>query len=297
MTVGQAQQLLADYDKRNNAAIKAANPPTFDTSVWKKADTGPVLESDEYWTRHEQLGPKGEQEAGPPLRTTALEVLGPVRHRDGAVAFVRVEARGREETGSSTSAADEDDSWMVMVRKSSKAPWLLWNEIPALAGTMPDPLPASTDPTPTPQQVDRSQSLVQALIDGLRQEPSSPFHDHDIVRRQLNRALGGSAKGASRTVACEPYAAPGSEETGNALILGQAEKAVVNAVSISCRIDATAPDGQYFDLARATREIDGITEKYPTQAVVNYAISGLIVQPKGGEPKLVGMRMDEVGPD
>lgn len=50
LTEAELPAMLADYDQRNNAAIKAARGPRFDAGQWHLADVGPVLETDLFST-------------------------------------------------------------------------------------------------------------------------------------------------------------------------------------------------------------------------------------------------------
>jgi hypothetical protein len=55
LTEAEVPAMLADYDKRNNAAIKAAQGPRFDTSKWQDADAGPLLDADVFSTFYDSV--------------------------------------------------------------------------------------------------------------------------------------------------------------------------------------------------------------------------------------------------
>lgn len=129
----EVETVLADYDRRNNAAIALANAPRYSSRGWSAADTGPLLLEDRYRTRWAQVF-KDKQR------------VEPVRHRPGtayAPSFARypmfalVGSTARS-TGKGRGEESDTIELRVVERSRASAPWLASASVTVLADRLPD---------------------------------------------------------------------------------------------------------------------------------------------------------------
>ncbi len=291
--------IMTDYDKRNNVAIKAAAAPTFSDTPWTKADMGPTLEADTFTTRKNRADPPKDAKPAQTMKQRVMAVIGPIRHLKGKVALIRVEVdRAGKPPATSSSVEPSHEAWQVMYQASPKAAWRMWQGFTTEPGALPASLTTSKDPTPTPAQVDASQELPQQLIDSVRAEPGAPYAKSKVLTEVMSRMwVGGKADShQDRTIQCEPYAPAGSADQQNALMLGQAKGAVVNVVSLRCRVDFAADEGWQFEMPKGTATVYKVPTK-GTQVTFTRVLSGLFVTPKNGVSVLKSVSEDIVPPD
>jgi hypothetical protein len=169
VTADDVDELWADYDERNNAAIKAAGAPDYDAAAWKTADVGVLLAGDEYITTYNRAdsrtdeGTKDEEE--PVTLTTAGEwVSSPAFDTYPMWALVHSEV---------TSSADEDEDEAdegepakftyaaVVVKAAADAPWKVRNRL-SVPVEYVDELP-EVAATPTEEQLATVDEVVDAM--------------------------------------------------------------------------------------------------------------------------------------
>ncbi|MFD6178261.1 MULTISPECIES: hypothetical protein [unclassified Isoptericola] len=172
LTADDVDALWAGYDKRNNAAIKAAAAPKYDSSRWSTADTGVALEGDLYWTRYNQAASKeegakkakGDVER---LTTTGEWVSSPSFDSYPMWAVVH---------GETTSSADEkkdakDDTAKekepkfttasLVVKVAADQPWKVRSGISVPVSEVENFPEAATDPTEA--QLAKAQKVAKAM--------------------------------------------------------------------------------------------------------------------------------------
>jgi len=144
LTDDQAAALWQSYDKRNNAAIAAANPPTYDGSAWQEADTGPVLDHDVFATMYDDL-------------TRAKDRSEPGKHLPGAVYSGSFTAYPMwAMTTSTTSDGKRSDVvFNLVTRESSVDPWLLHSNVAVPAKDLPKAVDGSV-----PDEVSKRADLL-----------------------------------------------------------------------------------------------------------------------------------------
>lgn len=305
LTVSQAAAMMRDYDARNNPAIAAAGAPRFDERPWAQADVGPVLEQDVFLTRVSRADPPESAEDDRALTSRATAVVGAARHRSGTVAVidspVQEQAATSSASGSSTtSPSGEQASRTVLrvMRREGTGPWKQWAAVDAPRGALPAPLPATTDPTPTPAQVRASQTLVPQVVGSLREEKGAPFAQASPTRDFLEGLWPGKPiPSIKRTLQCEPYATRGSSDVADALLVLRAQRATLNVVSLRCRVDWLAGEGRAIFFSKGFAQVNRVSTEGSQQATLSLVVTAVVQQPDGGRPQLLGLGGGYVVPD
>lgn len=310
LTVSQAAAMMRDYDARNNPAIAAAGAPRFDERPWARADVGPVLEQDVFLTRVSRADPPKSAEDDRALTSRATAVVGAARHRSGTVAVIdspvqeqagTSSASGSSTTSPSTTSPSGDQAprtVLRVMRREGTGPWKQWGAVDAPRGALPAPLPAATDPTPTPAQVRASQTLVPQVVASLREEKGAPFAQASPTRDFLEGLWPGKPNPSiKRTLQCEPYATRGSSDVADALLVLRAQRATLNVVSLRCRVDWLAGEGRAIFFSKGFAQVNRVSTEGSQQATLSLVVTAVVQQPDGGSPQLLGLGGGYVVPD
>lgn len=169
VTTDDVGALWADYDERNNTAIKAAAAPEYDGSTWKLADTGVLLSGDQYVTTYGKAyseteeGKKDKDETEPSVITSSGEwVSSPSFTTYPMWAVVH-----RESVSSADDPAAEDDepakftTAAVVVKEAADAPWKA-RSLASVPLEYVDELP-EVAATPTEEQLAVVDEVVAAM--------------------------------------------------------------------------------------------------------------------------------------
>ncbi|MGL5930917.1 MAG: hypothetical protein ACRCY8_18445, partial [Dermatophilaceae bacterium] len=113
LTADQLAPMLADYDRRNNAAI-AATAKSRDPRAWSSADAEVLLDQDEFSTRFDALA---KAPASPPVTHLGTRLYAPEFTAYPMYAVTAVEALSRGDKTPRPAVG-------VFVRRSASAPWL-----------------------------------------------------------------------------------------------------------------------------------------------------------------------------
>ena len=301
LTVPQAAAMMRDYDARNNPAIAAAGAPRFDERPWARADMGPVLEQDVFITRVRRADPPESGESDRAFTSRATAVVGAARHRSGAVAVVDSPVQQQAGTSSAATSPSSDQSprtVLRVMRREGTGPWKQWGTVDAPRGALPAPLPATTDPTPTPAQVRASQTLVPQVVGSLREENGAPFAQARSTRDFLEGLWPGKPNPSiKRTLQCEPYATRGSSDVADALLVLRAQRATLNVVTLRCRVDWLAGEGRAIFFSKGFAQVNRVSTEGSQQATLSLVVTAVVQQPDGGSPQLLGLGGGYVVPD
>ena len=233
-----AQQILRDYNVRNNPAIAAS--ATGDPTGWKAADTGITLEQDLFGTVDARVN-KTLKPASP-FDFTSKELI--VASPEGAyprwavIEFGESERAGGTASPSATASVSPADRRVVrvFVQPAADAPWLMENHI-----TVPRPVTAATaGATATAREASAAESAdarsaLQRALDYLTFGREAPEVDLGSIPASRSSLLI-PAKDNIRdtTLVCSTYVPPaGVPGYGNSRAF-VVEGTVVLIGSISC---------------------------------------------------------------
>jgi hypothetical protein len=159
--------LAADYDRRNNAAIKASAGPTYSAAEWSAADDGILLGIDRFstaWSRETKAGP-----ASGTCQTTVKDVYSTsTKHYPLTLVATRTFACG-------TIDGEPDLSYARFMREHSFSPWKLvadaWLDQDA---SVPKPHAEPADDSQQQAAVNYATAFANNLSTGSTTEPKLP---------------------------------------------------------------------------------------------------------------------------
>ena len=145
------EQIVPDYNVRNNAAVAAAG--RYDSSLWKTADTGAVLDRDVFETRYKEVFNEpaqpgellyhGAQQYGAPSEGYPKWVVGTVtstRNPDTASTAAPTSAptaAPSAATPSATPSNEPDVAVAVFLQAGDAAPWLMSQSVATRQADLP----------------------------------------------------------------------------------------------------------------------------------------------------------------
>lgn len=186
MTEDELAPALADYDLRNNAAIKAASPPEYDAAAWLDVHSGPMLNQTTYSTVLEGL--LRSKERGERVVHEPVGVYSPTftTYPVWALVTSRPSNPQDDKKGGEEEADDEDTevTLSVFTQESAASPWMRRTR-----ATVPEAdLPVATDPQPAPNGGQDAEVLVERLAAFLqgRRVPGLQVDDN---ARQMRRDI------------------------------------------------------------------------------------------------------------
>ncbi|GAB3252966.1 hypothetical protein GCM10027425_11900 [Alteromonas gracilis] len=148
MTEDELEPALEDYDRRNNAAIKAASPPEFDAAAWLDVHSGPLLNQTTYSTVLDDL--LRSKERGKRVIHEPVEVYSPTFTTYPVWTLV---------TSRTSDPGEDEVNLSVFTQESAAAPWMRRTT----AAVSEADLPAATDPQPAPNGGREAEVLVDRL--------------------------------------------------------------------------------------------------------------------------------------
>lgn len=148
MTADELAPALEDYDRRNNAAIKAASPPEFDAAAWLDVHSGPLLNQTTYSTVLDDL--LRSKQRGKRVIHEPVEVYSPTFTTYPVWTLV---------TSRTSDPGEDEVNLSVFTQESAAAPWMR-----RTTAAVPEAdLPAATDPQPAPNGGREAEVLVNRL--------------------------------------------------------------------------------------------------------------------------------------
>lgn len=174
MTTDELAPALEDYDRRNNAAIKAASPPDFDAAAWIDVHSGPLLNQTTYSTVLDDL--LRSKERGKRVIHEPVEVYSPTFTTYPVWTLV---------TSRTSDPGEDEVNLSVFTQESAASPWMR-----RTTAAVPEAdLPAATDPQPAPNGGREAEVLVDRLgaflqgrrVPGLQVDRNAREFRRDIV--------------------------------------------------------------------------------------------------------------------
>lgn len=147
LTLPEAKTAMADYDRRNNAAIKAA-ATSFDARAWQNVDTGTVFAQDQYAAAHRRLVKKS---SGVAVGTTTVDqVFAPAFGSYPMYALVSGSETWKAvpQPKPAPKPAAPAEVLVAMRRESATAPWRKMATAPAPWKALPRAAAPGTPRTP-----------------------------------------------------------------------------------------------------------------------------------------------------
>lgn len=198
-----AQALLDDYDVRNNAAIKKSH--TGDGSLWKSADTGPMLAQDELSARFDAYDkPKG---AAKPLTHEGGRVYAPVQ-----LAYPLWAAVEMKPAKPAKPAKDGAETLYVYTKDHAAGEWKASSSM-----SLADGLPTALGPeeaAPSSQDLERAED-VDTLLEAWAESGAVNGLVVDQDMKDARTELHKKAKGVER-IADSADSWGGTRDTGDA---------------------------------------------------------------------------------
>ncbi|NHN55911.1 hypothetical protein G9U51_09005 [Calidifontibacter sp. DB0510] len=308
LSVAQANAVLTDYDRRNNAAIKKA--ASYDPSGWASADTGVLLASD----RRQTAIAKALTRKEPPvaLRSTATAAYGGVGPTDtqGTWALIVGKQTMTNPTpSSSASSSPAGREYLTLQPGQSTAGWTAFGSVwsPADAPALPKPVTTAPAPLTAPQRQTMANAVSNAAY-AVSNGGTSDFGYAAVIKQIRAFGWGDSVAQKDRAAANSNYQCAGWGDAKRtpattATLLGtpavrtlRAQGATLGLVSLDCDQTLTAPDGQRITLDPRIATVDGV--KLPTgrEVTLRAAVQLLLVVPDQGKPAIVAGRVGYVLP-
>lgn len=289
------EQVVADYNVRNNAAIAAAGH--YDASLWKTADAGAILDGDMFDTRYDEVfnepAQTGEhlyraaQQYGTVRDSYPKWVLGTVTTTNASAAPTPSTA-----TASSSTAPSSDPDTLVAVfeQASDGAPWLMSQEVATRRADLPT---EASGAAATLEQQQNATVIGQLLAKWFSTGEALPWLDlrqaADFRAKQVD-----PGEFSDRRISCSLYSdlAP---QTGvsDAIRVARAGSTSLIAVSLRCSTTTTAAK------SRTVVWKEGWDKLYPNEPGGAYlrkpwVAMVLLASPDDGTPAVLGIRGDTV---
>lgn len=278
MTLPQARTVVAQYDRDNTKAIRAALNPPYRASAWEAVDSGPTLEFDRVGT----LQARAEKKRTKPVsRHQATAVVGYARQIKGNLALVRVD---EPRTGTATGAgASAGSSLMVLRQEPGRQRWRQWSSTGLRRDVGSDlPSQAGRDGTPTPAQLKRATPLVDQVVAATQDGKAAGISGAGRIRQSIESRWVDRQNARSLTTACTTYTPRGSSDVAETMQSVQTDRGVLSLITLRCQSDAVSAEGTYWDIPSWLRKATGVTERYPQVQAVTTMVSVLVLQPEGG---------------
>lgn len=268
----RAVPAMADYDKRNNAAIKAArtNP---DPKVWQAVDVGPSLEADAFDSRWFQLSDAAER--AKPVVPFTLTPTAVISGAAGTLPTYTLVLGTTTKGGKTTTPAKTLDA-RVMVQQKANGPWLHAVSVNAPVGSLPKNVLPGSAVVQAPDDLARLASTSAPLVNLIENQVTPKGYSVGPLVKLRDALVADSAKDIL-TFSCGPLKA---DKVGAHVTWRLTDGTVYGMTSLRCSVNTRVREsGYYYNLPARTRALFKVTDKQPTSYDHPILVSLLVSMP------------------
>ena len=286
---------MADYDKRNSAAITRAGAPAYDDTAWAAVDTDTVLAEDVFATRVKKAkkeAPALQQSEGYAQDVTAVHG-GAMRSADGQGRWALLDL------GTETS---EGETWRAVAAIVPSTPAGSWKLSASMGGPAQIPIPKATPGAVlTAPQRQQLANMVPTVVRAIYVGNYDDFQQNGLIttlRRRTNaeETPGDKATlGWAGTTDCRPWGTPKGTDASTAKVVGtpalrvlRAQSATLGVLNLDCEVTVQDADGdRKIKLEKAYATAEGDDGSFKERYVRRFVVSLLISTPDQGKPVVI----------
>lgn len=282
----RARPAMADYDRRNNAAI-ARHAKTFEEKVWNGVDIGPLLPVDVYQTRSRRFAPA---DAKLPPALAATQKVTRV-YADDSTTYPRAVLVAGPVTRAGEAAPAGRTSARVMVQTKAGGPWFN-----AASHHLDEPdLPAPAVPGATARATATQRKALLDVrvrtIGFLERQTRVTTADLTLVSRsraEVLKALG--AADSVFTYSCLSFA----DDSRGAFTVWRHAGGAIGSFSLRCTItEQSSRTGYGFRPSEQHAKVYGVPRELQSRMTYPAVVAVLVDLPAGGKPRVVAVSQDQ----